>query len=141
MQNIDRARPKPAKVFLLCVSVLVLGGALVAALLFARSRSRNAHDQEFTAGFLDLKLPFTIPCAAASSDAAPVYIALRARDREALKQLFTERRMLAVEKGVPVRMVRFGGVAGVKIEGGAHAGATCFVPPDVVPVIRKHAGR
>ncbi len=125
----------------MCVSALVLGGALIAAFLFARSRSRTAHDQEFTAGFLELNLPFTIPCATASSDAAPVYIALRARDRKALKQLFTERRMLAVEKGIPVRMSRFGDVAGVKVEGGAHAGATCFVPPDVIPVIRKHAGR
>ncbi len=141
MRNIHRARPAPAKILLLCVSVLVLGGALVAAFLFARSRSRNAHDQEFTAGFLDLNLPFTIPCAAASSDAATVYLALRARDRKALRQLFSESRMLAVEKGVPVRMARFGGVAGIKIEGGAHVGATCFVPPDVVPVIRKHAGR
>jgi hypothetical protein len=119
----------------------VLGGGLVAAFLFARSTSRVATYQGFdSVGFLDLKLPFTIPCATDSSDAAPVYVALRARDRKALKQLFSERKMLAVEKGAPVRMVRFGGVAGVKIEGGAHAGAICFVPPDVVPVIRKHAG-
>lgn len=120
----------------------MLAGVLVAAFLFARSRSRIAPDQEFnSAGFLDLNLPFTIPCATASSDAAPVYIALRSRDRKALKMLFSERRILAVEKGVPVRMARFGGVAGVKIKSGAHAGAICFVPSDVVPVIRKHADR
>lgn len=120
----------------------MLGGVLLAVFFLARTKSRAAPGQEFnTAGFLDLNLPFTIPCATASSDAAPVYMALRARDRQALQLLFSERRMLSVEKGIPVRMVRFGGVAGVKIRGGAHAGAICFVPPDVVPVIRKHAGR
>lgn len=127
---------------LISIAVLVVTGALLAAFLVVRSRSRIAPDKEFnSAGFLELSLPFTIPCATASNDAADVYIALRARDRQALKQLFSESRMFAIEKGVPVRMSRFGGVAGVKVEGGAHIGAICFVPPDVVPVIRKHAGR
>ena len=121
--------------------MLVLAGALLTAFLVVRSRSHFAPNQEFnSAGLLELNLPFAIPCATASDDAAEVYTALRARDRQALKQLFSESRMFAVEKGVPVRMARFGGVAGVKVKGGAHAGVICFVPEDIVPVIRKHAG-
>ena len=46
--------------------------------------------------------------------------------------------MLAVEKGASVRLSRFGGVVGVKVERGANAGAICFVPLDVVPVIHKN---
>ncbi len=120
---------------------MVFAGALL-ALLYTHSKFRQAPDRNFgSAGFLALNLPFTIPCATTSDDAAPVYLALRTRDRRALKQLFSERRMLAVQKGSPVRMSRFGRVVGVKVEGGVHAGTICFVPPDVVPVIHNHAGR
>ncbi len=129
-----------AKVFLVSASLLMLAGSLVAAVLFMRAKSRVVPDENFnSAGFRDLKLPFTISCATSSSDAAPVYVALRGRNRKELNDLSSERRMLAVEKGSPVRMSRFGQVVGVKVEGGAHAGAICFVPPDVVSVIHKHA--
>ena len=131
-----RTRPAPVKVLL--ISVLVVAGALT-AFLIVRSKSRIAPDQDFnSAGTLDLSLPFTIPCATSSGDAEPVYLALRGRDRKALRQLFSEKRMLALEKGASVRLSRFGGVVGVKVERGANAGAICFVPLDVVPVIHKN---
>ncbi len=121
------------------VSALLLALALATLFLLVHSKSGDSPDRTLdAAGFLSFDLPFTIPCATASSDAGPVYLALHTRNRQALKQLFSEQRMLAIEKGSPVTMSRFGTVIGVKVESGAHAGIICFVPPDVVPVIRKH---
>jgi len=86
-----------------------------------------------------LQLPFTIPCATKSEDAAPVYVALRTRNRQALRNLSADKRMMAVGKGTQVKISSFGAVAMVAIEGGPSKGDVCFVRSDIVPVILQHS--
>jgi hypothetical protein len=89
-----------------------------------------------------LTLPFTIPCAVDSHDAAPVYAAFRRRDRELLEKLFADKKFVAVPEGLAVRISGFGRTSMVTI--GARSGrrpGVCFVPTYVVAVIRQHAPR
>jgi hypothetical protein len=94
-----------------------------------------------SANTLTLDLPFAMPCAVDSADASTVYIALKRRDRHELTQLFVDRRMISVAKGLPVRFSFFGPTAMVTFKGGPNVGASCFVPSDIVSVIRRNVVR
>ena len=87
-----------------------------------------------------LRLPFTIPCAVDSDDAGPIYGAFQKRDRELLRKLFTDKKFVAVPKGMDVRIANFGAVSMIIVD--THPPrrpGVCFVPAYVIPVIREHA--
>lgn len=87
-----------------------------------------------------VRLPFTIPCAVTSSDAGPVYAALRKRDRNGLKELFANKKFVAVKRGLEVRIANFGAVSMIVVEARPPDQlGVCFVPASVVPAIRQHA--
>jgi hypothetical protein len=119
---------------------LLSGAALLAVIALAAWRfyAHFHRAAERSASPVTLTLPFTIPCAVVSNDAVPVYAALRKRDRRQLSQLFEDKRMVSVKKGVPVRMFPFGDTTMVTTANGSHPEASCFVPSNIVPVIRKH---
>lgn len=85
------------------------------------------------------EVPFqlTIRCALASADPAKIYGTLRTRNRPALQTPFVERKMIAIKKGVLVRISSsfLGDSALITVPGASSQGGVCFVP-DVVPVIR-----
>jgi hypothetical protein len=88
---------------------------------------------------IELELPFTVPCAVSSEDATTVYVALQHRDRRALAQLFAEKRMISMQRGLPVRLSLFGNVAMLAGKSGSSDAEVCFVPSDIVAVIRQHS--
>jgi len=86
-----------------------------------------------------IKLPFTIPCAIDSGDAGPVYHALRARNREVLRAMSANKKFVAVQKGISVRIINFGALSMIIVDGRPpHRPGVCFVPAYVVQVIRQH---
>lgn len=105
--------------------------------LLTRAKQGPAVD---SAESLIVRLPFTIPCAVKASDAGPVYAALHDRDRNALKVLFTDKKFVAVDKGIEVNISDFGAVSMIVIEPrSSHRPGICFVPAYIVPAIRRHA--
>lgn len=121
---------------LFAITVLI---ALVLLVTFLRLWRQTPNRKKTVAAPLPatLRLPFTLPCAVDAGDAISLYAAVRRRDTKLLMNMVAQRRVMMVRQGTSVDLLSASQIVIVSFSQGARENLSCYIPSDIVPVIKR----